>query len=386
MGTLIVSLIGLVFAVVVGSLIAVCLVWPIATAFVAPFLLTVLLVWAIASIKIVGPDEMAVKVYLGNPVAVCDSGFTIVLWLFGLTYLERYPKKIFNLEYKGIEVITMAAEYPLGSGVFYGATKIKVDAAEYLNFPRPETLMDPNEETHPLIKILRGKVPKDDAPLQAWTKESVEGAVRLAFGKVTWKQATEDMHTISKEMEEIFKDGNSTLVKAGFRDPGIKLVVSKIVLPPKVEEALTKPEETRLEADAAVKNAEAQAIDRLETILFTIARSEGVDISVVKRRVKKDKALQRELLNYAKDLHADIEKADRKAYFKLESSGSPLLDAITLWKQLTSGGNAPTSPTGNSTAGPGSKTPEQLAQEFFDQNGSWPSWDPKGRGPSKTRP
>ena len=312
--------------------------------------LSPVIVWAVASLKVVGPSEMAIKVYFGNPIAICDSGFRFVPWFFGLTYLVRYPKKIFNLEYNGIEVITMAAEY---KGVSYGATKIRVDAAEYLNFPRPETTIEQNETVHPLIKMLRAEVPKDDKGLQAWTKESVEGAVRLAFGKITWKQAAEEMESVGREVEKIFSNGNSTLVKAGFRTPGIKLVVSKIVLPPKVEEALTKPEETRLEAEAAVKDAEAQAIDRLETILYGIARSEGVKIDVVRERVKNDKAFQRELLDYAKALHADIEKADRKAYFKLESGGNPLLDAIALWKQLTSGSGAPGGNPSGKSAGAG---------------------------------
>jgi len=309
---------------------------------------------------------MVVKVYFGNPVAVCDSGFRFVPWFFWLTYLVRYPKRIFNLEYKGIEVITMAAKYPDSGDVFYGATKINVDAAEYLNFPRPETPIESGETAHPLIKILRAGVPKDDKGLQTWTKESVEGAVRLAFGRITWKQAAEDMMAVSAKVEEIFKDGNNTLVKAGFRIPGIKLVVSKIVLPPKLEEALTKPEETRLEAEAAIKDAEAQAIDRLETILYAIARSEGVKIDVVHERVKNDKALQRELLDYAKNLHADIEKADRKAYFKLESSGSPLLDAIALWKQMTGGGQ------GNRGRGQGGN---QDADDILNQDPSQLSGD-----------
>ncbi|MBA4318584.1 MAG: hypothetical protein C0412_09295, partial [Flavobacterium sp.] len=40
--------------------------------------LSLILVWFILSLKIVGPDEIAVKVYFGNPVAFCDSGFQFV--------------------------------------------------------------------------------------------------------------------------------------------------------------------------------------------------------------------------------------------------------------------------------------------------------------------
>ena len=301
-------------------------------------LLALAIFWAIASLKIVGPAEMAVKVYFGTPVAVCDSGFRFVPWCFGLTYLVRYPKKVYNLEYDGIEVITIEGEYPLGSGRIFGATKVKINAAEYLNFPRPETLLEPGENTHPLIKILRAGVPQDDAGLQAWTKEAVESAVRLACGQVTWKQAAEDISAINGEVGRIFKYKNGALIRAGFRGPGIKLAVSKIILPPEVERALTKPEETRLEAEAAVKDAEAQATDRLGTVLWGIAISEGIDISVVRDRVKTDEGLRDKLLAYSMALHADIEKADRNAYYKLDSSGNPFLDVVTLWRKMTSGG------------------------------------------------
>lgn len=362
------------------------------------------LAWVVASIKRVGPQEMAVMVIFEQPWIVCDSGIRFVPWLFGWNYLVRYPKKIFNLEYKDIEVITMAKEYPEGKedSQLYGATKIKVEAAEYLNFPRPKTDRKQDDITHPLIKILRAGVPTDDKGLQAWTKESVEGAVRLAFGQITWKQAAEDMHTVNAEVERIFKDDDNTLVRAGFREPGIKLVVSKIVLPPALEKALTKPEEARLEAEAAVKDAEAQAIDRLETILFAIARSEGVDIGVIKDRVKNDEALRRELLDYVKDLHADIEKADRKAYFKLESTGNPFLDAITLWKQMTSGGGSGASSSGSNpgsqenSKGQGSRNSissgsseavddvhKKVAEDFFKRYKLWPKWDPLKRTPSE---
>jgi len=309
----------------------------------------VVVLWVIASVKIIGPAEMAVLVLFGVPVAPVDSGICFVPWFFGLTYLVRYPKKTYNLEFLGIEVITKAAKYGT-SAQNYGALKTKVDAAVYLNFPRPDTPLGPDDDTHPLIKILRAGVPTNDSELRAWTKEAVESAVRLAMGNVTWKQAAEDIDEINQRVTNIFKDSDGVLVEAGFRDPYIKLVVSKVKLSDDVEEALTGPEKTRLAADASRKDAEAQAIDRLGTILYSIAESEGVDVGVVRERVKADKGLQNKLLEYAMKLHADIEKADRGSYFKLDSSGNPFLDVITLYKQLT-GGGAPASPGG------GQKTP-----------------------------
>lgn len=319
------------------------------------------IVWTILSIYIVGPKEMAVMVIFGIAWKVCDSGIHFVPWFFGLTYLARYPKKTYNLRFPTIEVLTMAGEY---KGVKYGSLSALILAAEYLNFPRLNTPLGEGDDTHPLIKILRADVPIDDVKLQAWTNEAVESAVRLAFGNITWKQATEDIGEINRRVAEVFKKFDGALIKAGFRDPGIELVISKIRLPLEVEEALIKPEKTRLEADAAVKDAEAQATDRLGTVLHGMAISEGVDVSVIKARVKKNKALQAKLLEYMMGLHGDIERADRGAYFKLDSSGNPILDAVTLWKQLIGGGSpGPKSASDSSGKTPDSQRPKSTAGE-----------------------
>ena len=321
-------------------------------------LITVLVLvamWVIESIKIIGPDEMAVFVVFGVPVDVWDSGPHFVPWAFGLIYLKRYPKKTYNLEYKGIDVLTKKGRYPDQDGAeVYGAVSIMVDAAEYLNFPRPDTPVE-EKKTHPLIRTLRAGIPIDEDGLREWTREAVENAVRLAFGQITWRQAAEELKRVNNLVAEVFRDVDGAIVKAGFSSGHIKLAISKIQLPKELEVALVGPEKTRLQAEAATKDAEAQAIDRLGTILQVIALSEGITLEDVKKRGKDDKKLGARLLGYAMKLHAEIEKADRGAFFQLESSGqNPFLDMIALWRQMTGGGgkNPPASGGGLPLAPP----------------------------------
>lgn len=292
-----------------------------------------IVLWLVLSIKIVGPAEMAVLVLFGKPVKFCDSGFQFVPFLPGLqVYLARYPKKMYNLNYPAREVITKAGEYPPRSGVFYGAQVIKVDSTAYLNFPREQG----SEKTHPLIKILRAQVPTDDKELLNWTEEAVVGAIRVAFGQMTWREAVENIKKVNAIAEEVFKRKDGALIKAGFRDPGIRLVVSEIKLPEKLEAALPKPDQARLEEDAARHVAKRQAIEWVRVILEAMAISRGKKTEDIEREIDASEDLQREFLDYAKDLNIRLEEAERGAFLDIRTQ-NPLQDLIALWRRMPMG-------------------------------------------------
>ncbi len=193
---------------------------------------------------------------------------------------------MYSLNYREQEVITAAGEY---KGVAYGAQKLIVDAAAYLNFPR-EPVAGLDDESHPLIKILRAGVPIDEAALKDWSEEAAVGALRLAFGQMTWRQAVEDMATINQIVTNNFKDSDGALIKAGFRVPGIRLVVTEIHLPRELEEAMVGPDRIRLKVDAAANVAKQRAIETFGAVLETIAHATGKELTTIKAEFEKDPA------------------------------------------------------------------------------------------------
>ena len=246
------------------------------------------------TIKIIGPDEMAVKVLFGKPVSVCDSGFSVGFFVQKLEcYLQRYPKKMYNFTYPECEVITRAGEYK-GIGedkvVTYGALKLKVKAVAYLNFPRRESEAGADDQTPPLIKILRAGVPIEDEALKGWTDDAVIGALRIAFGQMTWRQSVQDMKSVNEKVEEVFKNTDGALMKAGFREPGIKLVVAEITLPKEIESALPGPDKARLAADAAKDVAKQESIETAGTLIRMMSETTGLPLDDIQKAIQKSPA------------------------------------------------------------------------------------------------
>ena len=358
------------------------------------FLLFVALLWLVFSIKIVGPDEIAVKVYFGTPVLFCDSGFCFVPFTFGLCYLKRYPKKVYNFDYKSREVITKAGQE---SGIQYGAQKLKVSAVAYLSFPKEfegEKIeqgvyhFTPVNKICPLFRILRAGIPIEHAQLKDWTEEAVAGALRLAFSQMTWVKAIEDMQAVNQKVSEVFRDADGILIKVGFQEKDIKLVISEIKLPKGVEDALPQPDKARLAADAAKDQAKSRATEAVGTVLEMMAQSHGMTLEEIKRSIQSNEALRKEFQQYAMDLNIRLSEADRGAFFDFRSPDAKGLDAgilslIALLKAMPGGGKG--NPAAGQVGNPsGGSDPEaKAAEEYFKRFQKWPSWDPLKRTPSE---
>jgi len=321
--------------------------WLSAIIVVSPILLTLL--WVLLSIKIVGPDEMAVRVIFGKPKDFRDSGFCFIPFLPLMDcYLKRYPKQTYNFDYKEREVISQAGEY---KGVRYGSQKLKVNAVAYLNFPRE---MDPTMDTtgtHPLVKIIRSKIPIKDEELKDWTEEAVVAALRVAFGQMTWQQAIEDMVTINKKVEGIFKDVDGALIKAGFRERGIKLVISEIKLPKGVEDVLPQPDRARLIAEASKDVAKAQAVETVGSVIEMMAQSRKKTPDEIRELIEHRPKYQREFLDLAKDLIARRMAIEGKSFVDIRVQGSggfeqTLLNLFASWQRMPKGGKESTLPSG----------------------------------------
>ena len=262
----------------------------------------------IKSIKVIGPKEMAVLITLGRPTAVLDSGLNFVLYL--ICSLLKFPKKMFNFDYPAREVITKAGKY---KGVRYGVQVIKVDSVVYMRFPRGRSKK--------LIEIVKSDVPTEEEALKNWTEEVIIAAIRLILGQKTWKECTEEIEKLKKEIEDVFKNTDGALLKAGFNADDLIIVIKEIRLSKELEEALMAPEKKRLEKDAAEFESEAQARKWVGMIFHAMALAEGKSVKVIQKRIRVDEKLQKKFMEYAMSMNSDIEMADRKAIFKFVNEG-----------------------------------------------------------------
>jgi regulator of protease activity HflC (stomatin/prohibitin superfamily) len=326
--------------------------------------IVVIIVLAVRSIKLVGPDEMAVKVIFGEAVDVRESGlvFDLRFLLPGYfkCYLRKYPKKMYNFAYKEREVITRAGTY---EDVYYGAQTLKVDSVAYLNFPREkrgkdttgDDLVDVDmeegvEKTHPLIKVLRAQVPTDEEELKDWTEEAVLGALRVAFGEMTWMEAVINIKGITEKAEKVFKSADGALIRVGFSRKGIQLVIAEITLPSSLQQAMPDVDRQRLEADAATFEAEQRATETVGTVLKMMAKSRGKKVEEITEEIDQDgEGLKKEFVDLSKDLVVREIALKRGAYVDIRVEGATgiekvILNALAAWQRMPSGplGEKPT--------------------------------------------
>ncbi len=309
------------------------------------FILGVLLifigVWLIKSIRIIGPTEMAVFVWLGVPVGFRDSGPRIVPLFFAK--IIRYPKKMYNLDFMAREVITKSGIYGEKE---YGGQVLRVDATVYLNFPREQDIerYPRDKDTHPLIKILRSDVPVKEEELKDWIEEVVLSTLRAAFGQITWREAVQDIEKINRWAEESFKKEGGTLVEVGFREPGIKLVISEIHLPHALQKAMPEVDKQRLQMEAAPFKASQRSIEAIGSVVRMIAESRGKTIEEIQETIKTDPELQKEFLNLSKDLIKRQVALDKNSFvdIRVDSSGNKgveegLLSLLAAWQRMPKG-------------------------------------------------
>ena len=284
------------------------------------------LVWFIKSLKIIGPAEMAVKVILGVPIKFCDSGLVFVPWFFGCK-LVRYPKKIYSLDYPKRKVYSKEGTYKKKK---YAAIPFIIDAVAYMSFPRGSKL----------IEILRSQIPTDEEKLKDWTEEAVDSALRTAIGRITWREAIEDIETLKRNVDAIFKAKDGALIKAGFREEDIKLAIEEIKLPENIEESLSKVEREKFESEAAEYTAKKRAIETIKMVLQSMAQSRGKSIEEIQKEIDKDPKLREEFLKNAIDLLQRQIAIDGKSFIDIRVQGAEglekmILEALALWKKLT---------------------------------------------------
>ncbi len=276
---------------------------------------------------------------------------------------------MYNFAYEEHTVVTQAGEYGKPP-VNYGSQVLRVDSVAYLNFPREIESGSEDEKTgtHPLIKILRAGIPTKDEDLKDWTEEVVVGALRVAFGKMTWMEAIENMPRINEEAMHVFTDVDGALLRAGFRPKGIKLIVKEIKLSEELKKALMEPEKARLQADAAINTAKAQAIERIGTILNAMATTKGITVDELQKEIQINPALQEELRKYIQDLHLRLEEAETGALFDFRTNAGgiegSLANLIALFRRMPGkGSDGRNRGSDDDSQSAGGKRPENMTRE-----------------------
>ncbi len=250
------------------------------------YLMTVLVVvlcviWVLLSIKIVEPDQMAVKVILSKPKKVNKNGIAFVPFLPRLNYLVKYPLKSFSLDYQKREVIASSGNY---EGADYGAQKIWVDVSAYIEFPREKG----DEAEHPLIEVYRSAVPTEEEELKSWTEQDVISSVRSVFGRHVWKEGVDNMEKLNGEVTEIYASPEGPMNSVGFRAEGVKIVVTRIILSEELMKSLEEPERRRLEADASINVARTRAKSNMGGIIAGISQATGDTEEEVRQKIQEN--------------------------------------------------------------------------------------------------
>lgn len=291
--------------------------------------------WMVRSVKTVGPDERAVKVIFGEPIAVCDSG-----WHFDIRfplprryscYLAIFPTKLYNLTFPTREVISKEAEHENRE---YGAQVLKVKLVMYLRFPQDN-----------LIEALKAKIPTEDKALMDFFEEVAVGSLRVVLGGMTWREAIEKTEEIRQQTEEEIQN-SEMFKKTGFSADDMSLVIQEIELPPALKGTLPMMDIERLQAEAAKFNAEQVAVETVGTIIRMMAESRGLDIGDIQEKINRNTRMQREFLDLSKDLIIREMGSKRGAYTDIRVEGAEglertILNALAVWQKMLNKGNGP---------------------------------------------
>lgn len=312
--------------------------------------------WLIASIRIIGPDEMGVKVIFGNPVALVDTGWVIDFRLplgvrFFKCFIKLYPKKRFSLDYPKKSVITKEGYYPVeensqAARKSYGSLTLIIDSAAIVRFPRRgEMRITENGVMEPaLFEIYRAGVPVEEKALMDFTEEPVNESLRIAFGRMTWREAIENLQETKKEVYEVFTKEDGVLLKAGFTKDCLDIIITEIYLPDELKKILPSIDRQRIEAEAAQFEAQKTAVQMAGAVISAFSEYTGTKKEEVQKELSQNTeefiTKNKEAWEKAWDAVYRKKAMDSGQYFDLRipGGGTGLEGLVALFKLLTSGG------------------------------------------------
>lgn len=292
------------------------------------------IVWFVRSLKIVGPDEMAVLVEYGEPKEFRDSGIRFVPFLPGC-YLKRYPKKLYNLTFPEVEVLSSEGKYsPEGENrVNYGAQKLRVKAAIYLFFPTGTEL----------IKVCQRKIPTEEKGLIEFFDETVLGAMRSVLGKKTWKEINATKEDVTGVISNAIKT-SPVFEESGIPKECVSFVIEGIRLPEELAKKLQYVDEQRLEAEGAPFEAEQEAEETIGAVIRMEAKIRGKSKEEIQKEINDNDELKKEYRSLGQDLVKRRMSIDGKCLVDirtLDAKGTQLGDVLPLiaaWKLIPMSG------------------------------------------------
>ena len=172
------------------------------------------------------------------------------------------------------------------------------------------------------------------------------GAIRVAIGGMTWREAVENIEKVNERAEEVFKSSDGALIRAGFNPEDLRLTIEEIKLPRELEQALPTPDKARLDAEAADFVAKTRAIETVGTVIKMMAESRGKTPAEIQELIEADTNAQREFLDLSKDLIQRRMAIDGKSFVDIRVGGAEgiektLLDLLAAWKRMPEGGVDP---------------------------------------------
>ncbi len=318
--------------------------------------------WAIFSIKIVGPQEMAVKVILGKPRSFSDSGYRFVP-LFPGCKIERFPKKMYNLDFPKRKVITKREEGE------YGTQVLEVDSVAYLRFPQKQEKKDQKkkDKVHPLIRILQAQIPIKDKELMDWVEEKVVSTIRLVVSGLTWRGAIENLENVEKDVTERLKKHNA-LLEVGFTKKCIDITIKEIRLASKLEDALPRVDEQRLQAEAAPYEARQRAIETMGSLIQMMAEATGKSKEDVQNEIEGNPELKGKFQEISSDLVQRRMAIDGKSFLDIRVPGAGglqqiLMSLVAALKRMPTGGSSEGEKSGKNKEGSQKKPEDRTYKE-----------------------
>ena len=231
------------------------------------------IVWFIKSLKVIGPDEVALMVVFGKIIRkIFRSGLMFLPYFPGVR-LIRITTKQLPLRYEG------KLEHRVWSGDRQG---LLVDVTGAVRFPF--------NELDSLILMVQSGVPLDQAGLQEWAEdETISGLKDIAAGFTLEESLSKSNITaINAAAMAFFLRPDGLFAKSGICgnnptnfEPGtgeVILRIEQINPTEKIQKAMELTVSAKYEANAARETARMNAEEVGTQIITTVALLSGVDI------------------------------------------------------------------------------------------------------------